>query len=165
MTPLFDIRSTWLRLSSRERALIALGLLVVVFGAGWPLLWQPIERDLEVRTAELAATRLRASEAQRAADEVVGLQRSAKAPRTADLRRAAESVVTMQGMKGALTALEASEGRVRLTFAAIDAVALAALVEALGRDELLFVSEAILATRVEPGRVRAELVLARPAGR
>jgi hypothetical protein len=54
---------------------------------------------------------------------------------------------------------------VRLTFASIDMPSLAVLLDALAREEQLFPVEALLAARVEPGTVRAELVLARPGHR
>jgi type II secretory pathway component PulM len=90
------------------------------------------------------------------------LKRNAKPVRTADLRSAVEQAGAARGLANLLTSIDASEGRVRVTFAAVDVDALAPFIEALGRDELLFVREATLVARVEPGTVRAELTLARP---
>ena len=161
MTSLSDLRNLWSRMSSRERALITLGVLVVVLGVGWPLLWQPIAHDLERSALELARVRSQAVVAQQAADEIEALRRNAKTPRTGDIASAVESVVSARGLRPALTALDAKDGRARLTFAAIELTALAGLIEALGRDEQLFALEATLAARVEAGSVRAELALAR----
>jgi type II secretory pathway component PulM len=156
------VTGVWHRLSWRERTLIVLGVLVVVLGAGWPLLWEPIQHEVAAGSIELARARAEAGTARRTADEIAGLARSVKRARTADPRAAVETVVGERGLRASLTALDANAGRVRLTFAAIDVAALAGLLDALGRDEQLFAREALLAARVEPGSVRAELTLARP---
>ena len=114
-----------------------------------------------MRSRSRAATsRARSSTVERA-----GGTRSARPGRRGhpDPRAAAERVVAAAGLRGDLTAIERGDGRVRLTFAAIDFAALNALIEQLGRDEQLFVVEALLAARVVPGSVRAELALSRPA--
>ena len=155
-----NVRGQWLRLSDRERLLVVLATVVIVLGAGWPLFWQPIERDLAVASRELVQARRDAIALQESADDVAALRKRAIAPRTADVRAAVESVIAARGLRPALTALDASEGRVRATFGAIDTAALAALVDALGREELVFVREAMLVARVDSG-VRAELTRAR----
>ena len=98
-------------------------------------------------------------------NELAGLVREAKTARTADPRAAAERVVNAAGLRGDLTAIGVSDGRVRLTFAAIDFQMLNALIEQLGREEQLFPAEALVAARVVSGSVRAELALFRPAVR
>lgn len=158
-------RDRWSRLSQRERVLVVLAVVVIVFGAGWPLLWQPITHDLDLRAREVDALGARTRALRQAAEEIAVLRRNAKPVRTADLRSAVEQASAARGLRNLLTSIDASEGRVRLTFAAIDIDALAPLIEALGRDELLFVREATLVARVEPGTVRAELTLARPETR
>ena len=150
------------RATSRERALVGIGALVVAAALGYTLVWQPVSGDLVRTKAALATTRAQADRMRNAAGEIAGLARESRAPRTPDLRAAAERAVTASGLRGELTAIDAQEGRVRLTFAAVDFASLMALVERLGREEQLFTVEALLAARVEPGSVRAELALSRP---
>ncbi len=57
--------------------------------------------------------------------------------------------------------LEWQDGRARVVFAAVDFAKLVAGLEALQRESGLAIVEATLTARVEPGTVRAELVLAR----
>ncbi|HVE50696.1 MAG TPA: type II secretion system protein GspM [Casimicrobiaceae bacterium] len=155
-------RDAWVRWSPRERALVALGAIVVVLGAGWPLLWQPIERDLERSSRELATLHAHMRSMNEAASEIPQLIRNAKPPRTADAKAAIESTLKARGLAASVSAIDAtSDGRVRLTFASVELPALAALLDALGRDEQLFTREATLAARVEPGQLRAEVTLAR----
>lgn len=165
MTIAERLRGAWLHASSRERVLVVAGTIVVVAALGQALLWEPLVRDLERTDQALASARVRAMQLQQAANEVAGLEREAKSPRTADPRAAAERIVIAAGLRGELTAIGINDGRVRLTFAAIDFAALNALIAQLGRDEQLFLVEALVAARVVPGSVRAELALARPATR
>jgi len=165
MTLVSNAREQWMRISPRERWLIALGTALVVAVVGYAFVWEPIARDLSAMRATLEKTDARVRHARTAADEIAGLAREVRAPRTADPRAATEQVITATGLRGELTAIGASEGRIRVTFAAIDFTRLASLVDALGRDEQLFVAEALVAARVVPGSVRAELTLARPGAR
>ena len=91
---------------------------------------------------------------------VVALQR-ARAANGADPRAAVERVLAERGLRPAVTALESRKGRVRLTFAAVRFDALSSVARHVGahRGGLRAV-EAVLAARVEPGTVRAELTLA-----
>jgi type II secretory pathway component PulM len=165
MTIAERLRDPWSHASSRERVLVVLGTIVVVGALGYAFAWEPLMRDLASTDRALVAGRARVLHSQQAANEIAGLKREAKAPRTTDPRVAAERVVNEAGLRGGLTAIDLRDGRVRLTFAAIDFPVLNALIEQLGRDELLFPVEALVAARVVPGSVRAELALARPATR
>jgi type II secretory pathway component PulM len=158
------VRALWAGTSPRERSLLALGALVVVIAAAY-VLWQPMQRDSSATSRALAQMHARTATAQAAVNEIAGLSREARSPRTPDARAAAERVVDAQGLRGALTAIDAQSGRVRLTFASIQVVALHALLDRLGREEQLFPAEAMLAAQVVPGTVRAEVSLARPAAR
>ena len=158
-----NAREAWLRISPRERWLIALGTVLVVGVVGHAFVWEPVMRDLAATRTALIETNARVTSAREAADEIAGLAREARPPRTADARAAADRVITAAGLRGDVTAISAADGRVRVTFAAIDFATLAALVESLGREEQLFVAEALVAARVVPGSVRAELALARPS--
>jgi type II secretory pathway component PulM len=165
MTIAERLREFWMHASLRERVLIAAGTIFVVTALGHAFLWEPLMRDLESTDQALATARVRALQTQRDADELAGLSRDAKPPRTADPRAGAERVVTAAGLRGDLTAIGIDGGRVRLTFAVIDFPALHALIEQLGREEQLFPVEALIAARVVAGSVRAELALSRPAAR
>lgn len=158
-------RETWLHASTRERGLVILGTIIVVGGLGHAFAWEPLLRNLAATEVALADARTRFAQSGQLANELAGLAREAKPFRTADPRSAAERVVAAAGLRGDVTAIGVSEGRVRLTFAAVDFAALNALIEQLGRDEQLFPVEALVAARVVPGSVRAELALARPAVR
>lgn len=158
-------RETWQDASARDRLLFGFGASVAIGALGYVLAWQPLERDLASSEARLGIAQARGAWAQRAVDKIAGLKRSATTPSTADPRAAVERVAGARGLRDAITPPDAKDGRVRVTFAAIEFDALAALIEALGREEQLFVVEALLAARVEPGIVRAELALARPAAR
>jgi type II secretory pathway component PulM len=70
-------------------------------------------------------------------------------------------VLAERGLRPAVTAIDVQDGRVRLTFAAVRFDALIALLDALARTDGLRAVDAVLAARVEPGTVRAELTLAR----
>jgi type II secretory pathway component PulM len=156
-----NVLSRWQAWSLRERSLIALAVVVIVLGAGWPLLWAPIERDVAQSDLALARARADAAASREAAAEIASLARTPVKPRNSDLSAAFDAVIDQQALRDKFTSANVTDGRIRVTFAAIDATALAALVDALGREELLFVRDALLAARVEPGLVRAELTLAR----
>lgn len=158
------LRALWSGASPRERGMLALGALVVA-GAIVYALWQPVQRDLVADRRALAELEARATSARRTADEIAGLAREVRAPRTPDARAAVERVVDAQGLRSALTAVDTQSERVRLTFAAVDFAALTGLLDRLAREEQLFPVEAMLAAHATRGTVRAELSLARPPAR
>ena len=165
MTMAERLRNGWSHASARERLLLLIGTIVVAGSLGHVFLWEPLMRDLASTDRSLVAARARVAESQQVVNELAGIAREAKTPRTADPRAGAERVVNAAGLRGDLTAIGVSDGRIRLTFAAIDFVTLNTLIEQLGRDEQLFPVEALVAARVVPGSVRAELALSRPAVR
>ena len=77
-----------------------------------------------------------------------------------DARGAVERTLAQQGLRPAVTALQAKDRRVEITFEAIDFAALTRLVDALGREARVYPVEALLATRTAPGSVRAEVAFA-----
>ena len=155
------LRAFWSAASSRERGLLVLGVLVVAGAADYAL-WQPLQRDLTATGRALTQAEARAVTARQATDEIAGLQRDVRVPRTPDPRAAAERIVDAQGLRGALAAIDHQAGRVRITFNAVEFGALVALLDELAKDEQLFPVDAMLAALVAPGMVRAELSLARP---
>jgi type II secretory pathway component PulM len=158
------MRAFWSAASPRERGLLVLGALVVACAAGYAM-WQPLQRDLEASGRALSQVKTRSLTAQHSTNEIAGLKREEREPRTVDARAAAERIVDAQGLRSALAAVDAQAGRVRLTFAAIEFGALVALLDRLAQDEQLFPVEAMLAAQVVRGTVRAELSLARPSPR
>lgn len=162
MTMLDGARATWMRFSPRERWLVGLGASIVAAALGYAFVWEPLTRGLvETRHATFEAAQ-RVTTARTLASEIAGIAREDRAPRTVDLRAAADRVLNAAGVRGDVTAIAVADNRVRVTFAAVDFTALAALIDRFGREEQLFVIEALLAARVVPGSVRAELSLARP---
>lgn len=151
----------WLTKSSAERWSFGTVALLAIAAVGWLALWQPLTRDiaaLRVANAHDAATLV---EARQTADEIAGLARSATPPASADPRADFERILTQQNVRAALTQQDWKEGRVSIAFGAIEFDALVATLEALQREARLRVVEGTIAARVEPGVVRAELVLAR----
>jgi type II secretory pathway component PulM len=159
------LRESWLghweRLARRERGLLITAATVVAGVGGYALLYEPLARDLAATEAALARARAETRVARGLADEVAGLARATPPTPTGDVRSAVERVAAQQGVKGALTALEVQDGVARLTFADIGVDAFAGFVEAVGREERLHATDALLAARVTPGRVRAEATLVR----
>ncbi|MCC6195889.1 MAG: type II secretion system protein M [Burkholderiales bacterium] len=161
MIAMSAIADAWARASVRERRMIAVAGVVVAAALGWTLVWQPavadiarLERDLPRQRAVLAAARAQA-------DAIVALERTPAPVRTQEPLAAVERVVAERGLRPAVSLLDFSEGRVRITFAAIRFDALPGLVDALAKTAGVRVTDAVVTHRVEPGMVRAELVLVR----
>lgn len=154
--------AAWQQRSPRERVLIALAAIVVAGAAGYALLYHPLSIDLLESERAAAQARADVAVARQLADEVAGLVREPRAAQTADPRAAAARVAAATGLGNAVTAIDAREGSVRVTFADVGLDAFATFVETAGREELLFPSEMLLAARVTPGRVRAEATFERP---
>lgn len=143
-----------------RRAVVSLAILVGATLAWW-VLWQPLVRDLGAM--RLAETRNAAAlaHAHRMADEVAGLARTSTAAPAVDARADLERVLAQQGLRNLVTQQDWHDNRARLVFASVSYDALIATLEALQRDARLRVVEGTLTARVEPGAIRAELVLAR----
>jgi type II secretory pathway component PulM len=95
------------------------------------------------------------------AAEIAGLARAPSPAAIGEPRVALDRVLAQHGLRSAVTQSEWQDGRARLVFAAVGFDALVAALEALQREGRLRVVEATLTARVEPGTVRAEVVLAR----
>jgi len=151
----------WTAKSATERLLIGAVALLAIIVVGWLALWQPIVRDIAALRVANARETTALGEAKRRTDEMAGLAREAVPPAPTDPRADLERVVSQLGLRGALTQQEWKDGRASIVFGAVQFDALVAMLEALQRDARLRVVEATIAARVEPGAVRAELVLAR----
>jgi type II secretory pathway component PulM len=154
--------AAWRRRAPRERALIALAAVAVLGAAAYALLYRPLAADLDAMDRATAQARADVAVARRQADDIAGLARERRTAQTPDLRAATARVAAAAGLKDALTALEVTDGRVRVTFADVGLAAFADFVDAAGREELLFPTDVLFAARVAPGQVRAEATLARP---
>jgi type II secretory pathway component PulM len=153
--------TAWQQRSPRERVLIALAAIVVGGTAGHALLYRPLSLDLIESERALAKTRADVAVARQLADEVAGLVREPRTAQTTDPRAAAARVAAATGLGDAVTAIDARDGSVRVTFADVRLDVFATFVETAGREELLFPSEVLVAARATPGRVRAEAMLER----
>jgi len=155
------LHRAWDRMSRRERTLTGAAACVVLVAAAWSLVWQPMQddslrmrRDLQRERAVLATARAQAA-------EIAGPQRGAQPSFSGDPRLAIERVLAERGLKGALTSLEFKDRRTAITFTAIGFDALVGLLDTLARVDGLRVVDATLVSRIDPGTVRAEVVLAR----
>jgi type II secretory pathway component PulM len=135
----------------------AAGLAVAV--VAWIALWQPMARDSERLERRLVAQRAALAEAQRAADDIASLTRNSPAPAPRDARADLDAALAAAGIKPAGVD-RGDDGRLRVTIDAISFDALAAMLDTLQHDARLRAVELTATARVEPGQVRAELVLA-----
>ena len=136
------------------------GLLAIAALAWWGI-WQPVTRDVAALRASHARGTLALDDARRTVAEMAGLARAPAGTPDADPRPDLERVLVLQNLRSVVTQQDWKDGRVHLVFGAVGYEALIAGLEALQRDARLRVIEATLTARVEPGTVRAELVLAR----
>ena len=151
----------WSAKSSAERMIIGAVTLIAVAAVGWLAVWQPLTRDVAALRVANAREAVALAAARQTTEEMAGLAREAMPPASADSRADFERIISQQGLRGALAQQEWKEGRASVVFSAVEFDALVAALEALQRDARLRVVEATIAARVEPGIVRAELVLAR----
>lgn len=152
----------WWSVKSRaERWIIGTVALLALVAVGWLAIWQPLGRDVAALRVANARDAAALAEARRTADEIAGLARSATPPGPADPRADFDRILTQQNLRAALTQQEWKDGRVSVAFGAVNFDALVATLEALQREARLRVVDATIVARVDPGVVRAELVLAR----
>ncbi len=156
------LRRWWVDAAPGQRALATLGALLV---AGAPLallVVAPLQRGLASTEAALRDARSAVVEARRQAAEIAAARASAPLG-VGDTRAAVERTLAQRGLRNLVTALQGKDGRVEVTFEAIDFATLTALVEALAREARVFPVEALVAARTTPGSVRAEIAFARTA--
>jgi general secretion pathway protein M len=152
----------WQLRSPGERTLLASAAAVVAIAVAWLIVWEPLARDADRLTRQLAADRATLVDARRAADEIAGLARASPSVAIADPRAALDAALTRQGLKSAATMIERIDNeRIRLTFDTIAFDALTAFLDTLQREARLRAVELVATARVEPGQVRADVTLAR----
>ena len=150
----------WDRASPRERVAIAAGLVVVIGALAWAFVWQPLTRDLERLRETASLDKATLTRARAMADEIAGMSRSAPPPR-GDLRSAVERALGDRGLRAPAVAIEPQPDRVKLMVPVVPFVTLVGTLDAIRKDAAAFVVEGVITPRVEPGTVRAEVVLAR----
>ena len=148
----------WQLRSMPERAIVALACGIVVAAVVWWALWEPMQRDVERQSRQLIAQRAVLAEARRQADDIASLARNAASAPARDARADLDAALSRRGLKP--TAVDRVDNdRLRLTFDAIGFDALLPLLETLQRDARLRAVDLTATARVEPGQVRAEVVL------
>ena len=155
------LAAVWDRASSRERALVAVATVVVVLAAGWSWLWQPMTEDIARLQRDRVRDQMVLATARAQAADLVALQRTSGSAKSGDPRVAVERVLAERGLRAAVTTFELQDGRVRVTMSAVRFDALIAMLYTLARTDAMRATDVVLAARVDPGTVRAELTLAR----
>ena len=150
----------WWQLRSRvERTLLSIVGGAVLAAIAWLVLWQPMRQDSDRLVRQVAAQRTALATARVQADDIAGLSRNTAALAPRDARADLDAALAQQGLKA--TTIDRADGdRWRVNFDAIAFDALLKLVETLQRDAHLRAVDLTSTARVEPGQVRAELVLA-----
>lgn len=151
----------WAAKTPNERRTIAAVALLVAATLGWLVLWQPLQEDLAALRAAVPAERAALAEGERMAGEIAGLARATSLPPAPEPQAAIERILGERGLRGGTTQVDWREGRARIAIDATRFDTLVAALDALQRDARLRIVEATLTARVEPGTVRAELVVAR----
>jgi type II secretory pathway component PulM len=151
----------WATKSAGERRLVVAFAAAVGVALAWLVVWQPVQRDLDALRGNAAAERAALAQGERTAAELAGLARTPPARPAADGTADLERVLAERGLRAGVTELEWKDGRARVSFAAVRFDQLIGALDALQREARLRVVEATLTARVDPGTVRAELVLAR----
>ena len=120
-------------------------------------------RDAVARAREdLARNRLVLDVARaRAAESATLAHASLPSKKTGDARAAIDRVLAAHGLRHAPVGAQAADGTPGIVIEAAPFDALVRALDALARDEGVRVVEATFTARVDPGTVRAELVLAR----
>jgi type II secretory pathway component PulM len=152
------MRETWQRLSSREQRMVVIAAVVVMTAIAWIGVWLPMKADIVRLSRDVPRIESLAAAARAQADDIVALARS-PAPAPVDPLPGVERVLAERNLRAPVTSLDLTDGRVRMTFAMVRFDSLVPLLDALARGAGLVPADITLQSRVEPGFVRAELVL------
>jgi type II secretory pathway component PulM len=160
--PMFaNLRRWYAQRTPRERRSIAAAIALSTAAIAWWAIWQPMVQDIARMHGQAVHAKEALAEAQRFADEFPGLARTRRPLPATPLRADVEQVVATTLGRPAGLAIDTQEQRVRVTLPAVPFDSLTLLLEALQREALIQAAEVRLTARVEPGSVRAELLLAR----
>ncbi len=161
LRPPESLRRWWAGKSRAERRVVLALAALVAAALAWLVVWQPLLRDIAALRVAVPAERAALAAAQQTVDTMAGFARNPAARAAGEPRAELDRLLREQGLRAAVTQLDWQESRARLVFAAVSVDALVGLLEAAQRDAQLRIVEATLTARVEPGSVRADLVLAR----
>lgn len=150
----------WAAKTSNERRTVAAIALLVAATLAWLVVWQPLQQDLAALRAAAPAERSALAEGERMAAEIAGLARAAPLPPAPEAQAALERILGARGLRGSTTQVEWREGRARIAVDAARFDVLVGALDTLQREARLRVVEATLTARVDPGTVRAEVVVA-----
>ena len=151
-------RDRWAALAPRERRFLAAGALIVAAALLYVLVWLPLVQDLPRARAEAERAQRRLASATAA---VAAAATRATTPSRDPLDAALRASLARHGLGGGESSLEIVGTRATVTLPSVRFATLVALVDGLAREHAVHVVEATLTARVEPGRVRAELAVAR----
>ena len=161
LRPPVPIVRWWSSKTRTEQRIVASVAMLLIAALAWWGLWQPVTRDIVAMRTANARGAVALADARRTVADMAGLARASAGTADADPRPDLERVLVLQNLRPAVTQQDWKDGRAHLVFGAVSYEVLIAGLEALQRDVRLRVIEATLTARVEPGTVRAELVLAR----
>lgn len=151
----------WATKTRRERQIVGGLGTVVVIASAWFLVWQPMQQDIVRLRGEAPTVRAELSDAQRMAAEIAGLSRTGSAARPPAAPAVVAQILAERGLGPSAVQITWDEGRARLTANEVRFDTLLAALDAVQRDAGLRVIDATLTARVDPGTVRAEIVLGR----
>lgn len=151
----------WAAKRPYERRVVAAFAVLVVVTMGWLALWQPLQQDLAALRGAAPAERGALAEGERIAAEIAALARAAPLPPPPDAQSALERILSERGLRSSATQVDWRDGRARVAIDAVRFDTLVAALDVLEHDARLRIVEATLTARVDPGTVRAELVVAR----
>lgn len=151
----------WAAKTPNEQRVVAAVALLIVATLGWLAIWQPLQQDLATLRATASGERAALADGERMAAEIAGLARTAPMPPAPEAQATLERIVSERGLRGSGTQVEWRDGRAKIAIDAVRFDALVAALETLQREARLRIVEATLAARVDPGTVRAEVVVAR----
>lgn len=152
--------SQWWQLRTpAERSATALLLAIVVAALAWLIAWQPMQRDVERVTRQLALERTALADAHRRADDIAILAHNSPATAPPQARVELDATLARATIKP-IAVDRIDNDRLRLVIDSIGFDGLVSLLDALQRDARLRAVDLTVAGRVEPGQVRAEITLA-----
>lgn len=151
-------RDRWAGLAPRERRWLAVGAVVVVGALFHALLWLPLVQDLPRARADAERAQRRLVSATAA---VATAATRSTTPSRDPLDAALRASLARHGLGAGEATIEIAGARATVTLPSVRFATLVGLIDGLAREHAVHVVEATITARVEPGRVRAELALAR----
>ena len=142
-----------------ERAATALLVAIFVVALAWLFVWQPMQRDVERMTRQVALERTALTDARRRADDIAALARNSAVPAPRETRGELDAALARAGIKP-IGLDRVDNDRLRLVIDSLGFDSLVSLLDGLQRDVKLRVVDLTVTGRVEPGQVRAEITLA-----